>query len=113
LQLFHHSSKHGYLYFGLFKITNAPITPGTHAQSVSIKTIRTDPQPLSQTAKGGNIIDKTTLQKDIIIGFYKFVIIFIYLQKRLFPEKVTLFKEKTVTIINIDTVLIGYIDTLV
>ena len=39
---------------------SAPITPGTHAQSVSKKTITTDPQPLSITAKGGKIIAKST-----------------------------------------------------
>ena len=40
----------------------APITPGIHAQRVKIKTITTLPQPLSMTAKGGNKIDKSTLQ---------------------------------------------------
>lgn len=40
---------------------NAPITPGIHAQRVSIKTMTTLPHPLSITAKGGNKIDNNTL----------------------------------------------------
>lgn len=38
----------------------AAITPGTHPQSVRIKTITIDPHPLSITAKGGRRIDKST-----------------------------------------------------
>jgi hypothetical protein len=45
------------------RITKAEITPGTHPQSVSIKTINTDPQHLSITAKGGKKIDNKTLKK--------------------------------------------------
>jgi hypothetical protein len=41
-------------------MTKAAIVPGTHPQSVKIKTIRIDPQPLSKTAKGGKRIDNTT-----------------------------------------------------
>jgi hypothetical protein len=48
---------------GLFKITKAAITPGTHPQRVSKKTIIIDPQPWSITASGGNKIDKSTRQK--------------------------------------------------
>ena len=40
----------------------APITPGIQAQRVKMKTITTLPHPLSMTAKGGNKIDKSTLQ---------------------------------------------------
>ncbi len=40
----------------------AAITPGIHPNKVKIKTIITDPQPLSKTAKGGKTIDKITLQ---------------------------------------------------
>jgi hypothetical protein len=47
---------------GLFKIIKAAITPGIHPQTVSIKTIITDPQPLPITASGGNRIAKRTLQ---------------------------------------------------
>jgi len=47
----------------LFKITNAAITPGTHPHKVKIKTIKTEPHPLSKTEKGGKIIDNKTLQK--------------------------------------------------
>ena len=54
---------HYYLFSGLFKITNAAITPGTQPHKVKINTIKKDPQPLSSTEKGGNIIDNNTLQK--------------------------------------------------
>ncbi len=51
-----------FLYYrsGLFKITNAAITPGTQPQIHKINTIKIEPQPLSKTAKGGNkILNKT------------------------------------------------------
>lgn len=51
-------------------MTNAPITPGTQAQHVSIKTIIIDPQPLSKTANGGNKIERRTLQILIMIDFF-------------------------------------------
>lgn len=43
-------------------MTSAAMTPGTHPQSHKIKTIKIEPQPLSKTAKGGQKIDKITLQ---------------------------------------------------
>lgn len=43
--------------------------PGTQAQSVNKNTIKIEPQPLSMTAKGGNIIAKITLNNDIIVFF--------------------------------------------
>ena len=49
----------------LLQIIRAPITPGTHAQSVSRKTMSIDPQPLSITANGGKIIHKITRHIDI------------------------------------------------
>ena len=49
-------------YFGLFKIIKAEITPGIQPHKVSINTIIIEPQPLSITARGGNMIDKITLQ---------------------------------------------------
>ncbi len=52
---------------GLLRITSAAITPGTHPQIHNIKVIRTDPQPLSKTAKGGKIIAKITRQTLIIL----------------------------------------------
>lgn len=52
---------------GLFNITNAAITPGTQPQTHKINTINIEPQPLSKTAKGGQIIDSITLQKLILI----------------------------------------------
>jgi len=48
---------------GLFKITKAAITPGTQPHNVKIKTITIEPHLLSKTEKGGNKIDKITLQK--------------------------------------------------
>jgi len=42
-------------------MTRAPITPGIQPQSVKIKIIKIEPQPLSITAKGGNIIERITL----------------------------------------------------
>ena len=43
----------------------AAITPGIQPQIVKIKTIKTEPQPLSITARGGNKIESNTLQKFI------------------------------------------------
>ena len=51
---------------GLFRITNAAITPGTQPQSHNKKVIRIEPQPLSITAKGGQMIDSITRQILII-----------------------------------------------
>ena len=51
---------------GLFNITNAAITPGTHPQRVKRKTINREPQPLSITTRGGNKMDNKTLKKLII-----------------------------------------------
>lgn len=48
---------------GLFKITNAAMTPGTQPQSVKIKTIKTEPHPRSKTAKGGKTMDNKTRKK--------------------------------------------------
>ncbi len=39
------------------------MTPGTQPQSHNKKTIRIEPQPLSKTANGGQIIESNTLQK--------------------------------------------------
>ena len=50
-------------------MTNAAITPGIHPQHVNKKTMSIEPQPLSSTANGGNIIDKMTLNNDITIQF--------------------------------------------
>ncbi len=43
------------------------MTPGTHPQRVSKKTIKTDPQPLSTTANGGKKIANKTLIKLIFL----------------------------------------------
>ena len=44
-------------------MTNAAITPGTHPQRVSKKTIRIEPHPLPITDNGGNKMANKTLQK--------------------------------------------------
>jgi len=54
---------------GLFNITRAAITPGTQPQSHNKNTMNIEPQPLSITAKGGQIIESNTLQKLILIDF--------------------------------------------
>lgn len=65
------------IYFcDLFKITKAPITPGTHPASVRINTIMTDPHPLSITANGGKMMDRMTLKTDIACIFIKFLCLF-------------------------------------
>ena len=51
----------------MFKITSAAITPGTQPQSHNKKTITIEPQPLSITAKGGQKIERITLQILIMI----------------------------------------------
>jgi hypothetical protein len=56
------------------RMMSAPITPGTHAQRVSKKTITIEPQPLSKTASGGNRIASRTLNKLMVLQRYKFVI---------------------------------------
>jgi len=48
---------------GLLRITKAAITPGTQPQSHNKKTIKIEPQPLSITANGGQIIERRTLKK--------------------------------------------------
>ncbi len=45
---------------------SAAKTPGIQANTVNINTIKTEPQPLSITARGGQIIDNNTLKKLII-----------------------------------------------
>ena len=45
----------------------AAITPGIHPIQVRINTIRIEPQPLSYTARGWKIIDRITLNSDIIL----------------------------------------------
>lgn len=47
-------------------MTKAPIIPGIHPANVKRNTIKTEPKPLSITAKGGNKIANTALQKLII-----------------------------------------------
>jgi hypothetical protein len=58
---------------------SAPNTPGIQAKKVRINTIKKDPQPLSKTASGGQIIDNNTLKKLIIYSVYKYTLISITL----------------------------------
>ncbi len=51
------------------------MTPGTQAHKVRIKTIKIEPQPLSITASGGQIIDTNTLKKPITYFVYKYTLI--------------------------------------
>ena len=60
----------GNYYSFLFKITKAPITPGTQPQQVSNNTINTEPQPLSTTAKGGNNNANNTRRQDIMCDLF-------------------------------------------
>ena len=53
------------IYFLLFIITRAAITPGIQPIQVNIKTISIEPQPLSNTANGGKIIHNNTWRQDI------------------------------------------------
>ncbi len=50
-------------------MTSAAITPGTQPAKVSKNTIIIEPHPLSRTAKGGKIMDKSTRQKLKIRSF--------------------------------------------
>ncbi len=48
-------------------MTNAPITPGIHPQSVNKKMMKNEPHPLSMTDKRGKIIANKTRKKLISI----------------------------------------------
>lgn len=48
---------------------SAATTPGIQPKHHKIKTINIEPQPLSKTAKGGQIIDRMTRQK-LIRGLF-------------------------------------------
>ena len=45
------------------------MTPGIHPKQVKINTITNEPQPLSITASGGNIIHRSTLKQPIFNSF--------------------------------------------
>jgi hypothetical protein len=57
-----------FYFLGLLMIINAAMTPGIQPQIVKIRTINTEPQPLSKTARGGNKIESNTLQKLIWVN---------------------------------------------
>ena len=54
-----------YISLLLFKMINAPITPGSQPQSVSKETLSTDTHPQFLTASGGKMMDNICNQ-DII-----------------------------------------------
>ena len=56
-------------FFEPLMMISAAITPGIHPANVRMNTISTEPQPLSTTARGGNMIDKITLNKDMNLSF--------------------------------------------
>ena len=53
----------------LLRMTSAAITPGTQHIKVNKNVMTMEPQPLSTTAKGGNITAKMTLNKLMIFRF--------------------------------------------
>ncbi len=50
-------------------MTKAAITPGTHPQSVSKKTMMNDPHPFPMTESGGKMMASNTLKKLIDLEF--------------------------------------------
>ena len=50
----------------------AASTPGIHPKTVKINTIKTEPHPLSKTARGGMMMDNKTRQK--LINFLSKII---------------------------------------
>ena len=49
----------------LLRIINAAMTPGTQPQSVRRNTMSIEPQPRSNTAKGGKIMARMTWRQDM------------------------------------------------
>ena len=71
-----------YSSLGLFKITKAPITPGTQPNKVRISIIMIEPQPRSYTASGGKRTDNITRQ---ILMTSKLIFLKYLLQPQLSP----------------------------
>jgi len=57
------SANLGHLF--LLRIINAAMTPGTQPQSVSRNTMSIEPQPRSNTAKGGKRMERRTWRQDM------------------------------------------------
>jgi hypothetical protein len=55
----------------LLLIIKAAITPGIHPKHVKIKTMTIEPHPLSITAKGGNMMQRSTLKQPILYFFQR------------------------------------------
>ena len=49
----------------MFKMISAAITPGIHPTKVRMNTMRTEPHPRSNTAKGGKMMESMTLNTDM------------------------------------------------
>jgi len=75
------------IYF-LFMIS-APMTPGTHPQRVRRNTIRIDPQPLSMTARGGQMMQIITRKQPMGIFELRIAIVDLRLPKfTKFPDSI-------------------------
>ncbi len=61
---------------GLLRIIRAAITPGTQPQIHRTKTMMTDPQPLSKTARGGKKIASNTRQILMLASFVQLMKLF-------------------------------------
>ena len=53
-------------YLFLLRIISAAMTPGTQPQSVSRNTMSIEPQPRSNTDKGGKMMDRMRRGKDMV-----------------------------------------------
>lgn len=49
------------------------MTPGIQPQQVRIKMIKMDPQPLSKTARGGNKMERITLNKLMVVVMFNII----------------------------------------
>ena len=55
---------------------SAAKTPGIHPKHVRIRTMSTEPQPRSITAKGGNITANITSKHDIVLSVFSVCYLF-------------------------------------
>ena len=56
-------------YYFLFRMTKAAMTPGIQPARVRMNTMTTEPQPWSSTAKGGEMMERRTLNNDILFSY--------------------------------------------
>ena len=50
-------------------MTKAAMTPGIQPARVRMNTMTTEPQPWSSTAKGGKMMERRTLNNDILFSY--------------------------------------------